>query len=140
MKTELVARVRVGLEAWHRGDVSALEPLLDRDVELRLWEPSDWICHGRKEVVACLQRRVRRGVNQAEVKLIEAGDQVLVAARTELVLEGPETGLEPATLVVFRDDKIVSMCQFDSLEAALAAARTARFEAEGGQEERVHEV
>lgn len=133
MKTELVERVRAGLEAWHRGDVSALEPLLDRDVELRLWEPSDWICHGRKDVVACLQRRARRGVNQAEVELTEVSDQILVAARTELVLERPENGLEPARLVVFRDDKIVSMCQFDSLEAALVAARAARFEAEGGQ-------
>lgn len=39
MSTELIEKARGGLEAWQRGDVEALAPLLDPEVELTWWEP-----------------------------------------------------------------------------------------------------
>jgi hypothetical protein len=44
MDADLMTRARAGLEAWQQGDVSALEPLLDPEVELLWWEPGEWDC------------------------------------------------------------------------------------------------
>jgi ketosteroid isomerase-like protein len=124
MDAGLLARARAGLEAWQRGDASALEPLLDPDAELLWWKPGDWDCHGRDAVVSLLRERASRRAHRAAVELIEAGDQVLVVSRVEVVRKGSEAGRRPATVVSFRNDKIVTMRQFRSLEEALAAARS----------------
>jgi ketosteroid isomerase-like protein len=58
MSEELIDRVRGGLEAWQRGDVEALAPLLHPDVELSWWEPGEWDCHGREAVLELLRQRV----------------------------------------------------------------------------------
>ena len=39
MDAELMERARAGLQAWQDGDLSALQELLDPDVELFWWEP-----------------------------------------------------------------------------------------------------
>jgi ketosteroid isomerase-like protein len=118
---ELLSQARAGLAGWQRGDLSALESLLDPDVELLWWEPGDWDCHGRGEVLSLLRKRVQEGAGKADVDLIEAGDNALVVARLEMVTEGPGANTRPATLVIFRDGKVVSMRQFRSREEALAA-------------------
>ena len=115
-----MVEARAALAAWQRGDLSALEPMLDADVELLWWEPGDWDCHGREAVLGLLRERARQGAGKAGWDLIEAGDS-LVVARRETVREGPEAGTRPATLVTFRHGKVVSMRQFRSREDALAA-------------------
>jgi ketosteroid isomerase-like protein len=122
MEPGLLAAARAGLEAWQRGDVEALEPLLDPEVELLWWEPGEWDCHGREEVLTLLRERARGGAG-GEVELLEAGEGAIVVARTGTVADGPAAGLRPATLVVFRGGRAVSMRQFRSREEALAAAR-----------------
>ena len=120
MDGELLARARAALAGWQRGDVAALEPLLDPDVELLWWEPGDWDCHGREAVLAVLRDRRSRSSGRAAVDLIEAGDDALVVARKRTARSGPATGLRPATLVTFRSGKVVLMRQFRSREEALA--------------------
>ena len=122
MSSELMERARVGLEAWQRGDVDALEPLLDPSVELTWWEPGEWDCHGRDEVLALLRERAEEGAMRAEVELVDAGEDALVVARRATVQDGPEAGFRPATLITFRDGRVVSMRQFRHREEALAAA------------------
>lgn len=120
MKAGPLADARAGLEAWQRGDVEALAPLLDPDVELLWWEPGEWDCHGREAVLSLLRERARRGPG-GEVELLEAGEAAIVAARTSTVPDGPAPGLRPATLIVFRDGLVISMRQFRNREDALAA-------------------
>ena len=120
MDGELLARARAALAGWQRGDVAALEQLLDPDVELLWWEPGDWDCHGREAVLTVLRDRRRRSSGRAAVDLIEAGDDALVVARKRTARSGPATGLRPATLVTFRSGKVVLMRQFRSREEALA--------------------
>ena len=120
MDAALLAQAHAALAAWQRGDVSALEPLLDPEVELLWWEPGDWDCHGREAVLSLLRERADKGAGGAEWDLIEAGE-ALVVARLELVTQGPEAGTTPATLITFRNDKVVSMRRFRSREEALAA-------------------
>ncbi len=122
MDAELLGRARDALAAWHRGDVAPLEPLLDPEVELLWWEPGAWDCHGREAVLALLKERVRRGAGEAEVDLIETDDAIVVSRR-EMVTEGPEANTRPATLVTFREGKVVSLRQFRSRDEALAATK-----------------
>jgi ketosteroid isomerase-like protein len=123
MSTELLNEARNGLEAWQRGDVDALAPLLDPDVELTWWEPGEWDCHGREAVLALLRERVDEGADRAEIELIDAGDETIVATRAATAPDGPATGWRPATLITFRDGKVITMRQFHDRSEALAAAR-----------------
>ena len=123
MDSDVMLRMRVGLEAWQRGDVAALEPLLDPAVEFLWWERGEWDCHGRDAVLTCLRERAATGRNRGEVELAEAGEDRLLGSRRAAVAEGPAAGLSPATVIALRDGKVVSMQQFQRLDDALAALR-----------------
>ncbi|MBS1895347.1 MAG: nuclear transport factor 2 family protein [Actinobacteria bacterium] len=122
MNTELLEVARAGLEAWQRGDVDALVPLLDEEVELTWWEPGEWDCHGREEVLALLRERAGEGAGVMGLELTDAGPDAIVSTRTTTVAEGPAAGLRPATLIRFRDGRVVAMRQFPDRTEALAAA------------------
>jgi ketosteroid isomerase-like protein len=121
--TELLEMARSGLEAWQRGDVDALAPLLDPEVELTWWEPGEWDCHGREAVLTLLRERKGEGSGRAEVELMDAGDDAIVATRIVTVPDGPVSRLRPATLITFRDGRAITMRQFRDRSEALAAAR-----------------
>ena len=123
MDSDVMLRMRAGLEAWQRGDVAALEPLLDPAVELLWWERGEWDCHGRDAVLSCLRERVATGVNADELDLAAAGGDRLVVSRRGVVAEGPAAGLSPATVIALSEGKVVSMQQFQSRDDALAALR-----------------
>jgi ketosteroid isomerase-like protein len=122
MSSQLLEVARPGLEAWMKGDVDALEPLLDPEVDLTWWEQGEWDCHGREAVLELLRERQADRTGRAEIELIDAGDEAIVAARASVVTDGPAAGLRPATLITFRDGLAISMRQFRSREEALAAA------------------
>jgi len=123
MSAELIEKARGGLEAWQRGDVEALAPLLHPDVELTWWEPGEWDCYGREAVLELLRERTQEGAGAAEVELIDAAEDAIVSCRVEPVAAGPARGLRPATLIVFRDGLAATMRQFRDRSEALAAAR-----------------
>jgi ketosteroid isomerase-like protein len=110
---ELAEKVRAALEAWLKGDVCVLESILDEDVELLWWMPGNE-CRGRHAVVSLLKNRT--GQSLGDMELLDAGDDALVVARA------PVDGDRPATLITFRDGKIVKMHQFRTQEEALHAA------------------
>jgi hypothetical protein len=121
MDSDVMLRMRAGLEAWQRGDVSALEPLLDPAVELLWWESGAWDCHGRDAVLACLRDRAAAGAGDGEFDLAEAGEERLVVSHR--AHSGATAGPTPATLIVLRGGKVVSMQQFASRDDILAAPR-----------------
>jgi ketosteroid isomerase-like protein len=123
MSTKLLEKARHELEAWQRDDVDALAPLLDPEVELTWWEPGEWDCHGREAVLALLRGRKSEGEGTAEVELIDAGEEAIIATRVTTVPDGPAAGLRPATLITFREGKAVTMRQFRDRSEAVAAAR-----------------
>jgi ketosteroid isomerase-like protein len=121
MNSELLEAARPGLEARHRGDIDALAALLDPEVQLTWWEAGDWDCRGREAVLALLRERTQQGAGAAEIELIDAGSDAIVAARKQAVIDGPQAGLRPATVITFRNGLAISMRQFRSCEEALAA-------------------
>src|SRR2546430_13677229 len=46
-----------GFDAWRRGDFDALEAIFAPDVEWRWFEPGDWDCHSRDDVMRTLRQR-----------------------------------------------------------------------------------
>ncbi len=125
MTTELLERARTGLEAWLRGDVDALAPLLDPEVELLWWEPGEWDCHGREAVLSLLRRRKSEGAGTDEVELFDAGGGRIIAGRSPSP-DDAEAGMVPTTLITFRDGRAIQMRQFRRREEALAAALESR--------------
>lgn len=115
----MMARARAGLEAWLRGDVDALVPLLDPDVELLWWEPGDWDCHGKDEVIELLRERASQEA-PAEVDIVDVEDDTLLVERRETATDGPQAGYRPVTSVEFRGGRVVRMRQYLSRDEAIA--------------------
>ena len=118
MKPELIDQVRAALLGWLRGDVEPLASMLDPDVELLWWRPGDLDIRGKDKVLALLKRRAAQRSSTTELDVSDAGNDALIVTR----IAPPQEGQLPATLVTFRDDRIVKLHQFRSAEEALRAA------------------
>jgi ketosteroid isomerase-like protein len=108
--------VQRGLDAWTRGDLDALEAVLDPDVTLGWIEPGDWDCTGREQVMQLLRRRSAEG-RTGEPRRLERVD-----ARTVLVVpERPGPYGAAVTRISIAHGKVVAMRQYATRNQALAA-------------------
>ena len=112
-----------GFDAWRRGDFDALEEMFAPDVEWRWFEPGDWDCHSRKEVMRTLRQRHAAGFAQGRLNIQEAGSDAVVVTAHPSDIGGPEWPDETSTVIRFRDGKVVSMQDYRTEAEALAAAR-----------------
>jgi ketosteroid isomerase-like protein len=119
---DLLDQARIGLAAWQRGGVSVLAELLDPDVALLWWTPGDWDCDGKADVVALLTERSSAEA-PSEVEITRTDKSTLLVERRDTVPDGPEAGFRPATVVRFREGRVVQMRQYRSREDALAEVR-----------------
>src|SRR5947209_4721072 len=119
MSQELVERARVGLEAWQRGEFGALETMLAPEVELLWWDPGEWDCYGRADVMRLLRERHAQGFARGRMELIEAGENRLIMVTYPAEVGGPDWPEETATVITFRGGKAVHMQQHPTLEEAL---------------------
>jgi hypothetical protein len=58
---------REGMEAWRRGDFETIERMLDPNVEWRWFEPGDWDCHNREDVMQVLRQRFEQGFAKGDM-------------------------------------------------------------------------
>jgi ketosteroid isomerase-like protein len=112
-----------GFDAWHRGDFDALESIFAPDVEWHWFEPGDWDCHSRQDVMRTLRQRHAAGFAQGRLNIQEAGPGVLVVTAHPSEIGGPEWPDETSTVIRFEDGKVVSMQDYRTEAEALAAAR-----------------
>lgn len=68
-----LAVVQQGFDAWRRGDFDALEAIFAPDVEWRWFEPGDWDCHSRDDVMRTLRQRHAAGFAEGRVELSRRG-------------------------------------------------------------------
>ncbi|MGC8200984.1 hypothetical protein, partial [Salmonella enterica] len=63
--------IREGLAAWTRGDLDALEWVLDPAVTLCAVQPGPWDCENREQVMSLLRQRAaeRHGDQSAQVEV-----------------------------------------------------------------------
>lgn len=108
--------VQAGLLAWVAGDMTALDAVLDPQVELRSFESDEWGCTGRDRVLTVLGRRRAKGqirglirvdqVDERSFVLSPAADGADSAAGTAgtAALEDSEEAL-PATRITVIEGK-----------------------------------
>ena len=123
MKDEMLASAREGFAAWQAGDFATLEALLDPGVQWRWFEPGDWDCRDRKDVMARLRERFEEGFVRGEVEFLDGGEDSIIIVAHPAAIGGDEWPSETATVVWFRDGKVVRMQDYRTREDALAALR-----------------
>ena len=111
-----------GFDAWRRGDFDALKELLAPDVEWRWFEPGDWDCHNRDDVMRTLRQRHAAGFAEGRLSFHDAGPDVVVVTAHPSEIGGPEWPDETSTVIRFREGKVVSMRDYRTEAEARAAA------------------
>jgi ketosteroid isomerase-like protein len=122
MSKDSMAIATEGLEAWRRGDFETLERLLDPAVEWRWFEPGEWDCHNREDVMRTLRERYEQGFAQGKLEFRDGGEDAIIVVSHPSEIGGPDWPAETATIMRFRDDKVVSMEDYRTEADALKAA------------------
>jgi len=113
---------REGMEAWRRGDFETIERMLDPNVEWRWFEPGDWDCRNREDVMQVLRQRFEQGFANGDVTFRSAGEDAVIVVAHPSEIGGPDWPDETATVMTFRDERVVSMQDYRTETEALAAA------------------
>lgn len=117
--------IREGLVAWTRGDLDALERVLDPAVTLRAAQPGPWDCDNRDQVMGLLRQRAaeRQGEPSPEVDAHRLDGSTFSVS-------GLGGGDAVATLVKLGGGKVISLQQVSTdpadpnADAAVAAIRS----------------
>jgi ketosteroid isomerase-like protein len=121
MGNALTAIASDGLEAWRRGDFETLERLLDPGVEWCWFEPGQWDCDNRDDVMQVLRERYEQGFAKGRLEFHEGGPDALIVVAHPSEIGGDEWPAEVATVMRFRDGKVVSMQDYPTVAEALDA-------------------
>ena len=109
VSTTPVELAQEGLEAWRRGDFEKIEKVLDPTVEWRWFEPGEWDCHNRDDVMRTLRQRYEQGFARGRIEFVDAGEDAVIVVSHPREIGGPEWPEETATVLTFRGDLVVSM-------------------------------
>jgi ketosteroid isomerase-like protein len=122
---ESSAIAREGLQAWRNGDFDTIEEILDPNVEWRAFEPGEWDCHDRNDVMRTLRARYDQGFARGNVEFRDAGETAVIVVSHPSEIGGPEWPAETATLMTFRSGRVVSMQDYRTEADARAAIEKA---------------
>jgi ketosteroid isomerase-like protein len=114
---------RQGFDAWRRGDFDALEQIFAPDVQWRWFEPGDWDCHNRDDVMRTLRQRHAAGFAEGRLNFRDAGPDAVIVTAHPSEIGGPGWPEETSTVIRLRDGKVVEMQDYRTEAEALAAAR-----------------
>jgi ketosteroid isomerase-like protein len=109
MSDKTLALARHGLNAWQRGDFASIEAMLDPAVEWRSFEPGEWDCHGRHDVMHVRRERYEQGFARGELEFLDGGPDSVVVVAHPAAIGGDEWPEEVATVITFRDEKVTTM-------------------------------
>jgi ketosteroid isomerase-like protein len=101
---------RDGYEALMRGEAEVVEDLMAPDLTWHWWEHGSWDCHSRDEAMALIRERMSQGAIGELMEVTEITEGQVVAVTRE-----------SATLVTFRDGKVVTMHAYRTKADALEA-------------------
>jgi ketosteroid isomerase-like protein len=110
-----------GLEAWRQGDFGSIESMLDPGATWRASEPGVWDCDNRADILRTLRERHEEGFARSEVELLDGGPDAVIVVAHPRVIGGEDWPEETATVISFRDAKIVAMQDYPTRDEAVAA-------------------
>ena len=125
MSSVSLALAEQGLAAWRKGDFKTLERLLDLAVEWHWFEPGEWDCHGREDVMRTLRERHAEGFAAGALEFRDVGGDTVIVVSHPSQIGGPEWPDETATLMRFRQARVVSMQDYRTEAEALDAVPSA---------------
>ena len=120
MTEESLQLLRTALEAFKRGDLEAVRPLLDPDVEWLAERQYRYRCDGPDQVMELFAKQAAVGPPES-VEFVDAGDRVVVLARGSFETPAGEPVNEAVMVITVRDGRIVHMQDYGNREEALAA-------------------
>ena len=123
MSEETMNLARDGFAAWQRGDFGTLESMLDPGVEWRSFEPGEWDCHSRQDVMRTLRDRYEQGFARGELEFVDGREDSVIVVAHPASVGGEEWPEETATVISFRQRRVTAMQDYRTKEDALAAAR-----------------
>ena len=121
MASELTAIASGGLDAWRQGDFETLERILDPGVEWFWFEPGEWDCHNRDDVMRVLRERYEQGFAKGRLEFLDGGQDALIVVAHPGEIGGAEWPAEVATVMRFRAGKVVSMQDYPTVADAREA-------------------
>jgi ketosteroid isomerase-like protein len=121
MASELTAIASGGLDAWRQGDFETLERILDPGGEWFWFEPGEWDCHNRDDVMRVLRERYEQGFAKGRLEFLDGGQDALIVVAHPSEIGGAEWPAEVATVMRFRDGKVVSMQDYPTVADAREA-------------------
>jgi len=123
MSEQTMALAREGFGAWQRGDFATLEAMLDPDVQWHWFEPGEWDCHSRDDVMRTLRERFEQGFAASELEFLDAGEDSVIVVAHPAAVGGEGWPEEAATVITFHQGKVTTMQDHRTKEEALAAVR-----------------
>lgn len=101
--------IRAGLDAWRRGDLDAIERVLDPAVTLKAIRSGPWDCENRDQVMTLLRQRAEQRQHAATPEV-----EVLRLDESTYLVSGLGGGSATATLVNLNAGRVVSMQQIST--------------------------
>ncbi len=121
MSERELALAEQGLDAWRRGDLARVEEMLAPDATWRWWEPGEWDCASRDDIVRTLRERYEQGFGRAEMDFVDGGRGRVIVVSHPREVGGEDWPEEAATVLSFEGEKVVSMQDYRTRDEALAA-------------------
>jgi hypothetical protein len=86
-----------GLEAWRQGDFGSIESLLDPGATWRAFEPGEWDCVNRDDILRTLRERHEQGFARGELEVLDGGPEAVIVVSHPRDIGGEEWPEETAT-------------------------------------------
>jgi ketosteroid isomerase-like protein len=121
MSQDAMTLARAGFEAWRQGDFEAIEAMLDPEVKWHAFEPGEWDCHNRADVMATIRQRYSEGFAAGQLEFVEGGSNAVIVVAHPRESAGDEWPEETATVIRFQQGRVVDMQDYRSRAAAVEA-------------------
>jgi ketosteroid isomerase-like protein len=82
------------------------------------FEPGEWDCHNRDDVMRVLRERYEQGFAKGRLEFRDGGQDALIVVAHPSEIGGAEWPAEVATVMRFRDGKVVSMQDYPTVAEA----------------------
>jgi ketosteroid isomerase-like protein len=121
MSQQTLELAKRGFAAWREGDFDTVESIMHPDVQWRWYEPGEWDCHSREDVMRVVRERYDQGFAPGDIEFIDGAPDVVIVVAHPREIGGEDWPEETATALTFRDGKVADMQDHRTKEDALAA-------------------
>ncbi len=120
IEASLIGDERFG--TWQQSDFATIEALLDPAVQWRSFELGEWDCRSRQDVIDVVKEWYEQGFARGELEFFDGGEDSVIVVAHPAAIGGEGWPPETATIITFRDSKVVDMQDYRTKDEALAAA------------------